>query len=316
MPPVLVVAMAVCSQAAWGQVANVRGRVGNTEAAIGTVESDPAEELRRQGEACDRKIAEARELVSAGRWGLARMKLDSGKSLIVNEGQHQSMRSLYTRIDEEGQRQLAEARESYAKKDYAVALSEMRKISNVFGQLPSGLAARAALDRAETDEEAQAAVQEPRAAKLDEAVSEIISQAARRGRRQAATASMPATGPASMPADTERFGRIKRLPVDKQAQVVTLLERIAKAYPLCPTGQRAAADLELIHADAALAAALAGHEQDRRASAALQVADMLRASGMVAKARDGYLEVIRKYPDSPHARTARAALKAIGGAGE
>lgn len=295
-------AAAVCS----GQVSVKRTTSGGSKVSTGYRQVDPAKELQKQRRACAKRIAEARAQLAGKKWGQARMTLDRCRSLAADRAQAQTIGSLYVQIDREGSRQLAAARQAYRDGQFLKAISQFKHIRNTFGWLNSGRSATGALLRAKADPSAQSAVQEAKARPLNKRLEKILT-AARPPTTQPAKA--PTTSPTSAPS---RASRVKKLPLAAQARAVKLLERIAKACPLAPSGRRAASELGELQADEAFSNKLAAYRQSRKAAAVLKSARMYHDSGMTRKAVTAYQKVLNRYPNSDQADQAKRALAQLG----
>jgi len=272
---------------------------------MGQVEPDPAKELARQRKACNRKIDTARKQIADKQWGRARLTLDRAKAIAVDASQASRINALYRKVDQQGQQRLIEARKQYEAGRYVEALETLEAVSNAFGWLPSGDAARQTAQKYKSDPKVAEALTEAKAAGLDKLVAGLL-EATVAGK---ATAGKPASQPARAPTRAEK---VKMLPLKKQHRVVGLLERIAKSYPDCPTGRKARADLDELFSDKAFAARLTEFRRQRKARAALNKAETYRRAGMTEQAVRFYKEVIDAYPGTKQAATARARLSLMG----
>ena len=287
----------------WGQIDHQFP--GGQRFKMGQIKKDPAKEIERQKKACNRKIDAARKQVADKQWGQARLTLDRAKAIAVDASQMSRVNSLYQKVDQEGRRRLPEARKAYEAECYVEALETLEAISNAFGWLPSGNAARQTMQRYKSDPKVAEALAEAKAAELDKLVVRLL-----KGKTESKEAA--AEKPTSRPAHAlSRAERVKILAIKKQHRVVRLLERITKSYPDCPTGRRARADLDQLFADQTFAAKLAGFREQRKAQAALNKAEMYRKAGMTEQAAQFYKEVIESYPGTKQAVTAKARLSLL-----
>jgi len=275
---------------------------GRSSIGTGVIKPDKAKQRRRRQEACRKEIDAARAQVAAKKWAKARMILDRAQTLAADKAQARQIGELYLQIDDEGRRQLRQARQEYERGGYLDAIKAFEAIKRTFGALPSGLAAKRAIEQSERDPAARAAVQEVKAGALDELVDRIL-------RIPGSSASRPASRPATQ---ADRPARIKKLTIERQAKAVDLLERIAKLYGASPTGQRATADLKTLRADKAFITALERHRNARKAANALKRAQVYQKAGLTTKAVQYYRQLLRDYPDSEQAAEARAAISLIG----
>lgn len=272
-----------------------------TSVRSGEIKKDPQEELRRQRETCRRRIDATRKKIAAGKWGEARKTADRARLSAVDMAQLDQVRRLYVELDKEAHRQLAEAERVYADGKYVEAIKAFGLIGRIFGGLPAGMAARRAADFAKQDPEAQAAVQELKAAMMDKRVAKILL-----GRKK--STSQPTTRPTTQPTRVEQ---IKKLPTPRQMRVVDLLTKMSKTFGASPSGKRAGADLKALLADKAFAAKLARRRRSEQARNALKMAETYDNAGLTAKAAEFYKQLVRNFPDTHEAAKAKAALSLI-----
>ena len=255
----LALALAVAAAASAG----VSQRLpGGTSVRSGEVKPDAEAERAHQRQSCQAKIDAARERLSEQNWGEARSLLDSASMIAIDVAQTRQILSLYRQVDTEGRRQLQQATAAYSAGQYLQAIRDLERIRRVFGALPSAMEAKQALERAEKDPAAQAALQEAKAEAVDELIGDILA-----GARQAASqaSSQPATAPG-------RVEQIKQIDLERQVRVVKLLEQVSELYAASQTGKRAAADLEALRADEAFMAVLNRHLHEQKADSLLQQA--------------------------------------------
>ena len=298
-----VIAVAILGAVCTAQIRATR-RTPRESIGIGQVKKDPKADLKEQRKATAKRIAEARAKLIRKKWGEARRILDRARMFAAEKSQANSIRSLYQQIDREGQRQVAAGREAYRKGNFLEALDSFERISKTFGWLGSGVAAGEAIKRAEKDPSAQGAIQESKAAGLNKLVERILKTY----HRKAGGAAAPSTRPSTSPTRTEL---IKNLPLPKQSRAVDLLTRISETYPTCPTGKRAAGELEQLYADEVFIEKLKAFRAVRKARAALRKAEMYRSAGMLDKAVQSYQRVIRDFPGTEQAAAAKLELSLL-----
>jgi tetratricopeptide (TPR) repeat protein len=248
------------------------------------------------------KLAESH--MQAGRWGEAKRVTDKARAADYKQQQKSAIDGLYSRLDAEGQRQLKEAEQLFAEKKYVEAVEAYELIYRMFRPLPAALAALEANKKAEADPAVRSAVQESKAATLNKLVENIISEVLKAAKDKVGAKPDP-SGESNPVEPPNRIDLIKRLTIDKQAKVVTLLQRISSLYGESPTGKQAAADLKTVHSDKVLMAALAQHRLAKEARSIYGQAEAFRSAGLLEKALEGYEEVIEKFPESPEAKKAK-----------
>jgi len=303
MPNRAIIAAAVLAGICVAQMRATRRTPGGS-IELGQVKKDRDRELKEQRAATAKKIALAREKLAQKKWAEARRILDIAKTYATDQSQASNIRSLYQQIEREGERQLGQAREAYQKREYLQAIESFERIRKIFGWLPAGLAAKQAIKQAEKDPSAQAVIQEAKAAPLNKLVERILTTHSRRTSGAVRASTHPSTAPS-------RLERIKVLPPSRQSRLVDLLERISKTYPMCPTGKRAAEELQQLYADEVFAEKLEAFREARKARAALSKAEMYRNAGMLDKAIECYQQVIREFPDTEQAAAAKLELSLL-----
>ena len=282
---------------------------------MGNIREDPAGEKVRMQEAYRNYVKLAREGLSQQRWGEAREAAERANALVTEASQVAEIRDLYMELETQGRLLLKQADEAYNQQRYAGALRTYRRIDVQFGMLPCGKDARAAVKRAASDPEAQSALQEDKAAAVEEMVEKIVAGHFAAGLKAASAKAPSATSkksaiPTSLPSTlpSERADRIKLLDPPELARAVRLLESIVKSYPQTIVGQRAAADLDKLRSDKRLSSALKEYRAEREPEKAFNKAESYRKAGLKAKAVELYQQVIDKYPDSPEAAKAQVMI--------
>ena len=219
---------------------------------------------------------------------------------------------MFKQLEAEGQRQLEQSKKAYGEKRYTEALDGYSLILRTFGRLPSGLAAKGALEAAESDPEAQSVFQELKARKLEQLVVQVIE-----GEKCVEKKPAPAEGKASSeaPVDTtpklSRVEKIKRLNAEKCAKAYKLLTKMAKSYPLSATGKKATADIEVLKEDKDFQAALEKQRRVEEAERLFQLAEGYRKAKMTAEAVKQYNLVAEKFPGTPLAMKSKQLARGL-----
>jgi len=332
---VLALATAAAAQIRGGTVIDGKG-VG-----MGTVEKSRAEIIREKQRAYRSAIRRAHDSMKSKNWGTARECVDSAVASITSASQLKEIQSLLLKLQVEGDTQLKDARRLYETGKYPEALRGYRRVANQFGKLPCARRARELVKAAATDPTMKAAMNEDRAAVINEAIERIISPNRPTARpagktlagsvgttAKVSTTKVPsddqhdhvaktaggggADKVAAVPSDdqhdgaargtqSERASKIKKLSPEKQARVLDMLLRIVKYYGETPTGKRAEKDLAALRGDKEFMTLLARAKLGQDARKALARAESYRKAGMHVKAALLYKDVIDKFPGTAEA---------------
>ena len=259
--------------------------------------------------------------IKAKRW-LPATETAMGAALTVSDAEDiKVLQEVLIAIDTEGQSQLKDAEGLYQTKKYPQAMRGYRCVAFNFGNLPCGKQARARLKALSKDPALRTQALEIRAALIDDRIRTIVSgyykakarAAAQKANPKPKTKSDPTAAKKTpvdnlgmpggeMPAD--RAERIKGLDPRRQAQVLTLLQQIIKAYGDSPTGQRARQDYEKLLLDRTFVQTVARMRAGQDVKRALSKAESYRKAGMRKKAIVLYRDVVKRYPDTPEAQVA------------
>lgn len=263
----------------------------------------------------------ARGHIKAKRWLPARETAMGAALTVTTPEDLKVLQEILIRLDAEGQSQLKDAEELYQGKKYPEALRGFRRVAFNFGNMPCGKQARARLKALSNDPALRTHALEIRASLIDGRIERMITGYYKAKARAAGQKAKPKpktkTDPAeatkppmdklgmsavAMPAD--RVDRIKGLDPLKQAQVVTLLQQIIKAYGDSPTGQRARQDYQTLLLDRTFVETVARIKGAQDVKRAYSKAESYRKAGMRKKAVLLYQDVVKRYPDTPEAEKA------------
>ena len=257
----------------------------------------------------EKLMAQADDNILHGKYYEALQAVGAAHVLATDAGQLQMIQTDLIRLEEVAQEWLAKYQRMLAEKNFVEALKGLGLTQRTFGTLPSAVSAAKLLKSAEGDSEVKTALQEVKAQELDEIVALILSGDGRPAASGPATQTQPASPtPPVRTSGAERTTAIKNATPDKQARAVSTLEKIAKLYPLSPTGSRAAKDLKALQDDAAFWTAYQAQLGVQQAQSLYNAAEMYRQMGMTAKAIEYYEQVTTKFPASPLAGKAKDAL--------
>ena len=171
-------------------------------------------------------------------------------------------------------------------------------IQRDFALLPVAQSASRLEKAAEQDPHAIAALQQRDAQDLRNQLEVTLGLHASAAQSQAATATAPADWTAC----------VYTLPEEKQARAVDLLGRLSSQYPASASGKQAADTLKTLESDKAFSRKLEQYRQAQQAQSLLQKAQSYEKANLAEQARKAYQEIVDRFPDSPQASQARAAL--------
>lgn len=277
----------------------------------GVIKESPAQARARLKKEYNSALTNARRELEGRNWGQARLYLKLAEGAMIDKSQAPPIAALYQKLEKEGRKLLRQAEEKYTRKEYAEALVQYQRIVMAFGRLPCARAARDAVAAAEKNPEIQEVLQEAKAQVLGETIEKIIARADA-AEPPAATGPDKVKGkgpkPKGRPPRPSRVERIRKLNAENQIRVMDLLEKLAKLYPITPTGRRAGEDLQELQSDEEFRLALSQRRLAVKAGAALRRARTYEQAGMGDKAVEYYEQVVRDYPDTPEAREAQSRI--------
>lgn len=305
MAGVLLAAVCVWPISAGGQVSVGTSTPGGSKVGMGVISDDPAADAEAQRERRQKRfaelIAQARAHVEAQEWLPARKRLDEARRNVTDKAADlPPLRELYQALETQGQAMLSQANRAYLDQDYGTSLAGYREIAKVFKGLPSADQAADALSAAAEDENVQMHLADQAAMELVRNIDTVIA-VHRKQAAEDASSDEP-------PPEVTRAEAIRALPVDKQVEVVGLMESIVERFSATPTGAQIKGELAALQADEAMMVRINAARGDRKADQALKRAKMYHTGGMLEKALRYYREVVADHPASDAADEAREAI--------
>lgn len=307
---ILVGVLTALAGAAGGQV--TVGQTGSgARLRVGPNVEDPKEEARRRRKRCRAEMLAARKAMLRKEWADARRHMESALDLAQGESQLADVRELAGELNVEGERQLAAATDLYGQGRYAEAIRLYGVILRRFASLAGGQRAKRALKLAEADPAAREAIADGNARAIRRGVERLIARHFRKKPKSPAATRPVAAAKGAVP--KSRVEAIRLLPIAKADRAVSLLARIQRLYPACPTGKAAIADLRALRAASTFWAVLEKFRSRQRARVAYQRAEAYRKAGLLTKGLGHYRTVIEKHPNAPEAESAKTQIAGIVG---
>jgi hypothetical protein len=303
------------------------GPMGQNTAVLNQVPDDPQAQHDHMVQVCQEKIQSAKKAIADAHWGSAVLELDYGSSFAIEPALVTEIRQLYQQCQDEGARQLADAKKDYAAENYLSAIKTYEILFRTFGSLPCAQQARAEIKAAQADPKAKSALQEAQVAGMNDFLDATIAAALRKAAPTTAPATtMPsatqpaapgdaptgavAIAPTTAPSALSRADKIKLLDIARRVQVVDTLERLAKLCPLAPTGKAAAGDLEELQRDDSFWNTIKTYRDEKKIEQAFKKAELYEKQGLLQKAKEFYEQLAADYPQHPLGQ--RAHLAALG----
>jgi tetratricopeptide (TPR) repeat protein len=252
---------------------------------------------------------QADDNILQGKYYEAVQALGTAQILATEVGQLQRVRKDLNQLETVAAEWLQKYQQMLTEKNYVEALKGLGLTQRTFGTLPSAVTAGKLLKAAEGDSEVKTALQEVKAQELDEIVALVLAGADLRAASGPAAQTQPTQpSPPVRTSGAARVAAIQKASPDRQSRAVSTLEKIAKLYPLSPTGTQAAKDLKTLQDDSAFWTAYQAQVAAQQAQSLYNAAEMYRQMGMTAKAIEYYEQVTAKFPASPLAGKAKEAV--------
>ena len=300
--------VALTAMIARGQIQGGANLPSGTRVGMGPVAEDPEKEKQRKKKRFDQLITKAEKLIADEKWQQARQGLDTARTLVTDrKADVPRLRGLYQQLEDHGRSVLTRANEAYARKRYAEAIDLYQEIAHVLKGLPAAKEAQASLQTAKADPQIKAHYAAMRAAALDRRIDRILAEASSESSDRPDDGAATRPGPSSRPSDPGgRVAAIKLLAVPKQVAVIGIMEKIQRDYGQTTAAGRIADELAALTGDEEFMGPLRRARRAEEADRALKRARLYHKAGMLAKALKYYEDVVRRYPQTAAAETARA----------
>lgn len=260
----------------------------------------------------DKHMKKARQALEEGNLYVACQSAQSAGRTGDRSGRP-AIDGLLAQIDRKAQDSLSQADKLYLSGEHSAAMREYQRLA-LLTPLPTAAQAAGRIRSAQKDPGYRAVILEERAANMHRLVLTIIQR-----QRQTLERAEPVAAPSGAPEPTTQPARAGRsdadvvatLPLEQQAQVMTLLRTIGSGFPETPTWERMRPLLiELAHDDR-IDENIRRWGQHQQLRGKLELARNYAWNGRCDRASECYRQVIAEHPGSNYADYAQQALRQL-----